>query len=79
MKEKLTPEFLSFLKQRIVEVFGRKEALRNEHGTVGFYKALQMTCEKFNCTEILKYDESLDWYDSDNFTGDIMESLECLD
>lgn len=50
-------------------------------GTAGWAEALKMTCKKLDMQWLLDYYDSLPWYDSDIFDGEIEDMIisECIE
>lgn len=49
--------------------------LAYDTSTSGWNQAFFATCQKLNFMEVYNYYDSLDWYDSDKFDGEIEEEL----
>ena len=45
-------------------------------GTGGWARALQMTCEKFGVKWLWDWYDSLDWIESDEFDGEMLDLIE---
>lgn len=44
-------------------------------GTSGFNAALRMTCKKLGLSDLWDWYDKLEWYDSDDFDGELVELL----
>ena len=45
-------------------------------GTTGWNAALRMTCEKLGIDWLMSWYDELEWFDSDNFDGELVEMME---
>ena len=45
-------------------------------GTTGWNAALRMTCKKLGIDWLMSWYDELEWFDSDNFDGELVEMME---
>lgn len=83
----LTVGFLYTLQEECEAIFGRDILLRDENGVTvlqnlagsnGYVKALQRTCAKRNTPQVMDFWDSLEWYESDEFDGELTDRIAAL-
>lgn len=75
---KIPDDFWKMFYDELTAVFGdvTVEALLWLSGTFGWHGALTKTCKRLNITEVSKYYNGLEWYDSDLFDSELCDLLE---
>lgn len=83
----LTVDFLCALREECEAIFGHDIFLRDENGITvlqnlagsnGYVKALQRTCAKRNTPQVMDFWDSLEWYESDEFDGELTDRIAAL-
>ena len=90
IKSRIPQYFYSAFAGELCSVFGCTVFEKNEpgfyslvyiSGTAGWSEALKMTCRKLDVEWLFDYYDSLPWYDSDMFGGEIEDMVisECIE
>ena len=85
IKSKIPQHFYSALAGELCSVFGpsifEKDDETDTYGlaficcTAGWFAGFKMTCEKLNMEWLVEYHDSLEWYDSDLFDGEMEDMI----
>lgn len=84
IKDRIPDYFFGALGGELVGVFGADALIRAEDGlshvdyssgTIGWYTAFKEACMRLQMEWLLEYYDSLKWYDSDRFEGEMVEAL----
>ena len=89
IKSRIPEYFYYALGGEYVSIMGAYALIRDEDGlsyldysagTAGYIEAFRMTCKKLDMNWLFEYRDSLPWYQSDIFDGEISdEVMRCFD